>query len=234
MDTIFINTENGRTSEYHVLLLNLTNKIDLRSEKTVALSNLSVDYTWKNIKSSYNNNKFKMSVPTWSEEFELPDRSYSIPDIQDYFKYILKKHSESVDNPSIRIYVNKIENRITFKIKSGYYLDFLTPETIKLLGSTVSKINKDKNGENVRNLEVVEVVLVHCNLVNNDYQQESRILYTFVPSKTFGSLLEISPRNHVFLKTFNSEFREIKVWFTDQKSKPLEIEDKINVTLIIK
>ena len=234
MDTIFINTENGRTSEYHVLLLNLTNKIDLRSEKTVALSNLSVDYTWKNIKSSYNNNKFKMSVPTWSEEFELPDRSYSIPDIQDYFKYILKKHSESVDNPSIRIYVNKIENRITFKIKSGYYLELLTPETIKLLGSTVSKINKDKNGENVRNLEVVEVVLVHCNLVNNDYQQESRILYTFVPSKTFGSLLEISPRNHVFLKTFNSEFREIKVWFTDQKSKPLEIEDKINVTLIIK
>ena len=234
MDTIFINTENGRTSEYHVLLLNLTNKIDLGSEKTVALSNLSVDYTWKNIKSSYNNNKFKMSVPTWSEEFELPDRSYSIPDIQDYFKYILKKHSESVDNPSIRIYVNKIENRITFKIKSGYYLELLTPETIKLLGSTVSKINKDKNGENVRNLEVVEVVLVHCNLVNNDYQQESRILYTFVPSKTFGSLLEISPRNHVFLKTFNSEFREIKVWFTDQKSKPLEIEDKINVTLIIK
>ena len=83
-------------------------------------------------------------------------------------------------------------------------------------------------------LEVAEVVLVHCNLVNNDYQQESRILYTFVPNKTFGSLLEISPKNHVFLKTFNSEFREIKVWFTDQKSRPLEVEDKINVTLIIK
>ena len=105
---------------------------------------------------------------------------------------------------------------------------------MKLLRSTVSKINKDKNGENVPNLEVVEIVLVHCNLFNNDYQQESRILYTFVPNKTFGSLLEISPRNHVFLKTFNSEFREIKVWFTDQKSRPLEVEDKINVTLIIK
>ena len=111
MDAIFINTENGRTSEYHVLLLNLTNKIDLSSEKTVALSNLSIYYTWKNIKSSCNDNKFKISAPTWSEEF-------SIPGIQDYFEYILKKHSESVDNPSIRIYVNKIQNRITFKIKN--------------------------------------------------------------------------------------------------------------------
>ena len=105
---------------------------------------------------------------------------------------------------------------------------------MKLLGNSKSKITKDENGEDVPNLEVVEVVLVHCNLVNNDYQQESRILYTFVPNKTFGSLLEISPKNHVFLKTFNSEFKEIKVWFTYQKSRPLELEDKINVTLIIK
>ena len=123
MDAIFINTENGRTSEYHVLLLNLTNKIDLRSEKTVALSNLNIYYTWKNIKSSYNNSKFKLSAPTWNEEFKVPDGSYSISDIQDYFQYILKKHRESVDNPPIRIYINKIENRITFKIKSGYYLE---------------------------------------------------------------------------------------------------------------
>ena len=206
MDTIFINSENSRTSEYHVLLLNLTNKIDLRSEKTVALSNLSIYYTWKNIKSSYNNSKFKISAPTWCEEFNLPDGSYSITDIQNYLKYILKKHGENVDNPSIIIYINKIENRITFKTKSRYYLELLTPETMKLLGSKVSKINKDKNGENVPNLEVVEVVLVHCNLVNNDYQQNSRILFTFVSNKTFGSLLEISPANHVLLKTFNSEF----------------------------
>ena len=228
MDTIFINSENSRTSEYHVLLLNLTNKTDLRSEKTVALSNLSIFYTWKNIKSSYNNDKFKISFPTWSEEFNLLDGSYSITDIQNYFKYILKKHGENVDNPSIIIYIN----RITFKIKSGYYLELLTPETMKLLGSTVSKINKDKNGENVPHLEVAEVVLVHCNLVNNDYQQNSRILFTFVQNKTFGSLLEISPANHVFLKTFNSEFREIKVWFTDQKIRPLEVEDKITISNI--
>ena len=164
----------------------------------------------------------------------LPDGLYSISDIQDYFEFILKKHSESFDNPSIRIYVNKIENRITFKIKNGYYLELLTPETMKLLGSTENKITKDKNGENVPRLEVVELVLVHCNLVNNAYQQDSRILFAFVPNKTFGSLLEISPTNHVFSKTFNSEFQEIKVWFTDQTSKPLELEDKINVTLIIK
>ena len=103
----------------------------------------------KNIKSSYNNNKFKISAPTWSDKFELPDGSYSISVIQDYFECILKKHRENVDNPSIRIYVNKIENRITFKIKTGYYLELLSTEIMKLLGSTESKITKDKNGENV-------------------------------------------------------------------------------------
>ena len=118
MDTIFMNSENSRTSEYHVLVLKLTDKLGLRrGKKSVALSNFSIYYTWKNMKSSYNNNKFKISAPTWSEEFKLPDGSYSITDIQDYFEYILKKHRENVDNPSIRIYVNKIENRITFKIK---------------------------------------------------------------------------------------------------------------------
>ena len=126
-------------------MLNLTDKLDLRrGQKTVALSNLSIYYTWKNVKSSDNNNKFKISAPTWSEEFKLPDGSYSVSDIQDYFEYILKKHGESIDNPSIRVYVNRIENRITFKIKNGYYLELLTPATMKLLGSTESKITKDK------------------------------------------------------------------------------------------
>ena len=188
MDTIFMNSKNSKTSEHNVLVLRLTDKLDLRrGQKTVALSNLSIYYTWKKVKSSYNNNKFKISASTWNEEFKLPDGSNSVSDIQDYFEYILKKHTESVHNPSIRIYVNRIENRITFKIKSGYYIELLTPETMKLLGSTESKITKDKNGENVPHLEIVELVLVHCNLVNNDYQQDSRILYTFVPNKTLGS-----------------------------------------------
>ena len=225
MDTIFTNSENSKTSEHNVLVLKLTDKLDLRTVHLLYMGKL---------KSSYNNNKFKISTSTWSEEFELPDGSYSVSDIQDYFEYILKKHSESVDNPSIGLYINRIENRITFKIKNGHYLELLTPETMKLLGSTESKITKDKNGENVPHLEIVELVLVHCNLVNNDYQQNSRILYTFVPNKTFGSLLEISPTNQVFLKISNSEFQEVKIWFTDQTSKPLELEDKINIILIIK
>ena len=105
---------------------------------------------------------------------------------------------------------------------------------MKLLGSTKSKITKDKNCENVPHLEVTEVVLVHCDIVNNDYQQDSRVLYTFAPNKPFGSLLEISSTNHIFLKTFNSEYNEIKVWFTDQNRQPLEIEDRINLTMVIK
>ena len=126
-------------------MLKLTDKLDLRRrQKSLALSNLSIYYTWKNVKSSYNNNKFKISAPTWSEEFKLSDGSYSTSDFQDCFEYILKKHSENVYNPSIRIYVNKIEKRITFKIKSGYYIELLTPGTMKLLGSTISKITKDK------------------------------------------------------------------------------------------
>ena len=230
-----MNSENSKTSEHHVLVLKLTDKLDLRrGQKIVALSNLSIYYTWKNVKSSYNNSKLKISAPTWSEEFALPDGSHSVSDIQDYFEYILKKHSESVDNPSIRMYINRIENRITFKIKNGYYLELLTPETMKLLGSTESKITKDKDGESVPHLEVAELALVHCNLVNNDYQQDSRILFTFAPNKSFGSLFEISPTSQVFLKTFSSEFQEVKVWFTDQTSKPLELEDKINITSIIK
>ena len=219
----------------HVLILKLTNKLDLRlHNKVIAISNLSIYYTWKNIKDTYNNNKFKISAPIWNEEFNSPDGSYSVSDFQDYFEYILKKHGENNNKPSVQIYINKTENRVTFKIKNGYSLELLTEETIKLLGSTENKITTDKNGENVPHLEITEVVLVHCNIVNNDYQQDSRVLYTFVPNKPFGSLLEISPTNHIFLKTFNSEYDEIIVWFTDQNSQPLEIEDRINLTMIIK
>ena len=195
MNTIFINSENSKTSEPHVLMLKLTDKLDLRrGEESIALSNLRIFYTWKSIKGSYNNNKFKTSALTWNDKFESPDGSYSASNIQDYFEYILKKHGENIDNPSVKIYVNKIENRITFKIKNGYSLELLTPETMKLLGSTENKITKDKNGENVPHLEITEVVLVHCNIVNNDYQQDSRALYTFAPNKPFGILLEISPK----------------------------------------
>ena len=129
---------------------------------------------------------------------------------------------------------------MTFKIKTRYNPKLSTPETMKLLRSTKSRITEDKNGENVPHLEITVVLLVHCNIINNGYQHDSRVLYTFVANNSFGSLLEISLKTHIFLKTFNLEFQEIKVWsrsrsvFTDQNSQPLEIEDKINLTLIIK
>ena len=130
MDTIFMNSDNSKTSKSHILKLKLTSNLDLRiAEKVIAISNLSIYYTWKNIKSTYNNNKFK-----------LPDGSYSVSDIQDYFKYVLKNHGENTNNHLIQIYVNKTENRITFKIKNGCSLELLTKETMKLLGSTENKI----------------------------------------------------------------------------------------------
>ena len=112
----------------------------------------SIYYAWKNIKSTYNSNKFKISAPTWNDKFELPDGSYSASNIQDYFEYILKKHGENIDNPSVKIYVNKIENRITFRLKNGHSLELLTPETMKLLRRTDNEITKDKKGEDVPHL----------------------------------------------------------------------------------
>ena len=177
MDTIFMNLENSKTSQRHVLILKLFGKLHLRrSEKSIALSYLNIYYIWKNMKSSYNNNKSKISAPTWHDKFELPDGSYSVSNIQDYFEYILKKHGENIDKLLVKRYVNKTQDRITFKIEIGYSLELLTPETMKLLGSTENKINKDKNGENVPHLKITVVVLVHCNIVNNDYQQDSRVL----------------------------------------------------------
>ena len=194
-----MNSKNSKTSKPHIIILKLTNKLDLRiGENMISLSNLSVYYTWRNIKSSCNNNKFKISAPAWNDKFELPDGSYFVSDIQDYFEYVFKKHGENTDKSSVEIYVNKTENRVIFKIKDGYSLELLTPETIKVLGSTKKKITKDKNDENVPHLEITEVVLVHCDVVNNYYQQDSRVLYTLVPNKLFGSLVEISSTSHIF------------------------------------
>ena len=145
MEAIFMNTENSKTSEPHRFKLDLTDKRNLKiPNKNMALANLSFYYTWKNIKSEYNNNKFKISAPTWNETFDLPDGSYSIDDIQDYFEFIIKKHETLTENPPIQIYPNKIKNRIVFKIKTGYKLELLTPETMKLLGSTKKMLTKIK------------------------------------------------------------------------------------------
>ena len=133
-------------NEYHRFKLDLTDKLNLKNpKKNMALPNLSIYYTWKNIKSEYNNNKFKISAPTSNDTFDLPDGSYSIADIQDYFEFIIKKHETLTENPPIQIYPNKIKNRITFKIKTDYKLELLTLETMKLLGSTKKEFDKDKN-----------------------------------------------------------------------------------------
>ena len=146
-----------------------------------------------------------------------------------------KKHKTLTESsPAIQIYTNKIKNRIIFRITSGYKLELLTPETMKLLRSAKKVVNKDKNGENVPKLESVEVVLVHCNLVKNDYQHTSKVLFTFVQNKEFRQLINISPHSLTIMNTVNTEFSSVEVWFTDQASKVLEIEDNVNLTLIIR
>ena len=189
-----MNTENVKTNEPHRFKLDLTNKLNLKDpNKNIVLANLSVYYTWKKITAKYNNNKFKISELTWNDTFDLPDCSYSISDIQDYFEFIIKKYRTSTENLSIQIYPNKIKSSIVFKIKSGYKLELLTPQTMKLLGNTKKDVDADKNSKNVPKLESVEVVLVYCNLVKNDYQHTSKVLFSFVPNKQFGQLINISP-----------------------------------------
>ena len=230
-----MNTENSKTNEPHKFVLNLSQRLDLRSSnKHVALQNLSIYYTWKNIRKQYKNNKLKIIAPTWNDEFELPDGSYSVSDIQDYIEYIIKKHETLTAIPPIHVYINRINNRLVFKIKDGYKLELQTPETMKLFGSTKKLIDKTKNGEKVPSLEVVEVVLVQCNLVDNQYQQKSEVLYIFTPNKSYAYFLNVEPSNLVFLKTYNTGFDEIMITFIDQNGRPLEIEDKVNLTLPIK
>ena len=125
--------------------------------KNTTLANVSIYYTWKKIKSEYNNNKFKISAPTWNDEFNLPDGSYSVSDIQDYFEYIIKKHETIADNPHVQIYVNKIKNRFFFKVKTGYNQEMISEETMQLLGSSKKDIDQIKDGEIALKLETVEV-----------------------------------------------------------------------------
>ena len=170
----------------------------------MALANLSIYYTWKNIKSAYHNNKSKISAPTWNDEFHLPDWSYSTSNIQDYFEFVITL----TENPPLQTYSNKIKNRIVFKIKNrivfeiktGYKLELLSPETMTLLGSTNKYVDQDKDGEDVPKLESVEVILVHCNLVNSNYELAPKFLFTFVTNKQFGQLINVSPHSLTVLK----------------------------------
>ena len=161
METIFMNTSNSKTNKSNRFVYQFTDKLNLKNlNKNIALANLSIYYTRKNIKSEYNNNKFKIFAPTWNDEFNLPRGPYSVFYIQDYFEYIIKKHETITDtgNPLVQIDVNEIKNRIVFKIKTGYKLELLSQETMQLLESLKKIIDKNKNGERVQRLETVEVV----------------------------------------------------------------------------
>ena len=206
-----MNTENSKTNEPHRFKLDLTDKLNLKNpNKNMALANLSIYYTWKNIKSKYNNNKFKISAPTWIDTFDLPDGSYTIADIPDYFEYIIKKHETLAANWPIQIYPKKIKNRIVFKIKTDCKLELLTPETMRLLRSTKNDVDSDKNSEHMPKLESVEVVLVHCNLVKNDYQHTSKVLFSFVPNKQSGQLINISPHSLTMMNKLILKFLLLK------------------------
>ena len=225
--------EHSKTSESNRFKLDLTGKFNLKNpNKNIALANLSIYYTWKIIKSEYNSNKFKISAPTWYDTFDLPGGSYSVSDIQDYFEIIIKMHKALTENLLVQIYPNKIKNRTVFKVNTGYKLEFLAPETMRLLASTKKDVDANKNSENVPKLESVEPVLVHCNLVKNDDQHISKVLFSFVPNIQFGQLINIPPHSLTMMSTVNTEFSFVEVWFTEQASKALEIDDNVNLTLI--
>ena len=168
-----MSTENSKTNESNKFIHQFADKLNLETpnNKDIGLVKFRIYYTCKNIKSEYNNNNFKISAPTRNNKFDLPDGSYPIFDIQDYFEFIIKKHETLAENTPIQICPNKIKNRIVFKVKTGCKLELLSPETIKLLGSTKKDVVKDKDREAVPKLESVEFVLVHCNLVINSYHQ---------------------------------------------------------------
>ena len=217
-----MNTENSKTNEPHRFKLDLADKLNLKNpNKNTGLANLSIYYTWKNIKSEYNNNKFKIYVPTWNDTFDLLDGSYSTDNIQDYFEYIITKHETLSEDLPNEIYPNKIKNRTVFKIKTGYKLELLTPDTMRLLESTKKVVAKDKN-EDVPKLESVEVVLVHCNLVKNYYQHSSKVLFSFVPNKQPGQLINISQWSPIMMNMLNTEFSYVEAWFTNQKVNHLK------------
>ena len=218
MENIFMNTRNSKTSQSNKFRLYFTNKLDLRGNRKISLVNLSIHHTWQNIKDEYKNNRFEIIGQTWDETFDLPDGSYTVADIQDYFLWVIKKHETDVNSSEespILIYPNKIRNRIVLKIKTGYKLELLTSETMALLGDGAI-VDSNKNGKNVPELEKVSSVLLHCNVVHNDHLRNSKLLYSFVRNNSFGNLLNVQPQELIRAKTTDSIFDYIENWFTDQ------------------
>ena len=176
---------------------------------------MSFYHTWKNVRQQCKNNEIKIIAPTGNDEFKLPNGSYSVSDIQDYIKYVIKKHEAFTTIPPVNVYLNKINKRLVFEIKVGYKLELEMSETKKVFGSTKTLIGKTKKRENVRGLEAVELVLVQCNSVDNQYQQKYEESYISTPNKSYTYLLNIEPSNLAVLKTYNTQFDDIFVKFTN-------------------
>ena len=178
-----MNTENSKTNESKKFSYQFTDRLNLKtpSNKNIGLVNLSIYYTWKNIKSEYNNNKFKISALTWNVKFDLSNGYYSISDIQDYFEFIIKKHETLAENPPIQIYPNKIKNRIVFKVKTGYKLELLSLETMKLLESTkkkmLIKIKMDKMCQNQNLLKLFQYTVIQSITVISKHLKYCLLLY---------------------------------------------------------
>ena len=237
MRNIFKSTENSKSKDPNRFRIYFTDKIDLRGNKKIALSDLSIHYNWQNIKEQYNNYEFRLSGLTWSEDVALPGGSYEISQIQNYFlDELIETHESNVksnEQSQILIYTNRILNRVTFRIKTGYKLELLTNETMRLLGDAPI-IDSTKNGENVPKLEIVRNVLVFCNLVEDAYLQDSKLLFSLVPNSKFGRFLSITPQVLKYCDTVDSIFGYIEISFTDQNGRPLQIDDNIIVSIIIK
>ena len=197
------NTENSKTDKSNKFRYYFIDKLEFKnSNKNMELVKLNICYRWKNIKSAYNNNKFKISAPTLNEEFDLSDESYSVSDIQNYLKHIIKKQENVADKSHLQIYINKIKNRVVIKIKADYKLEIFSKETIRLLESTEKTIAKDKTAKMCQKLVIVSVILMHCNVVNNNYQQASKVLFTFVPDKQFEQIITIASLSLTMLKNY--------------------------------
>ena len=235
MEILFITITTQWTNKANKPHKFVLTRLDIRiSNKYVHLENISIYYTWKNTRQPYKNNKVKIVTLTWNDDLKLPDGSYSMPVIQDYIEYIIKKHKTLPINLPVHIYVIRINNRLVFKIKDAFKLELQTPKTTKVFGSTKKLIDKTKNLENVPNLEIVDVVLVQCNLVDNDCQQTSEISSSFTPNEFYAYWLNIESKNLMFLKSCSTlKLDEIIIIFTDKNDRPLEIEDKVILKLLI-
>lgn len=233
MDTVVLTTANSSTSEPHKYSYKLTNTMHLKGHY-ICLSNLSIYYTWKNIKDSYDNNTMAYRVidKDRTVRMKLPDGSYSINDINNYLHMtmIQQNDAEKEDYP-ISIYPNSTYNRVSITMKPNFKL-ILGQGMARVLGFSENTITSSSNGDFVPKLERVETVLVHCNLAQNSFTQDSSLIFSFVPDNVFGSQLHQKPNFPLWRQTTkNSEISEIDIWFTDQLYRPLEIEDNLLIEI---